>query len=173
MVAGKGHVLRSLPADEVTLTGGGIGTSIGIGGALTDNFILNADIFHTSILNPNVEVDGQNAGDADDLDVDLGVGEDTELVGLGIGVTYYFMPVNLYLAGSIGLGQIVFVDDRGDRQGGDVGLGMNLMIGKEWWVGTDWGIGVAGQAIIVTAQDPILGDVGGLALNIMFSATYN
>jgi hypothetical protein len=159
--------------DEIGLSSTGFGTSIGIGGALVENLILNADLFHATLFNPAVEVDGAEAGDAEDLDVDLGVGEDTELVGLGIGLTYYVMPVNLYLAGSIGLGQTVFVDYTGDRKGGDIGLGANVMVGKEWWVGIDWGIGVAGQLIVVSTEDEILGGVRGLAFNVMFSATYN
>lgn len=170
-VAGDGHILPDI--GDVTLSSGGFGTSIGIGGALTDNFILNADLFQARLFDPDVEIDDRDAGDADDLDFELGVGEDVELGGLGVGVTYYIMPVNIYLAGSVGIGQIVFEDGRGDREGSDVGLAINAMVGKEWWVGVDWGIGVAGQFIMVRAEDDILGDVNGYALNVMFSATYN
>jgi len=171
ILAGDDHTLPDV--DEVGLGGIGFGTSIGIGGALVDNLILNADLFQATMFNPEVEVDGENLGSADDLDRELGVGEEFELGGIGIGVTYYIMPINLYLAGSIGIAQAVFEDGNGDREGSDVGFATNLMVGKEWWVGLDWGIGVAGQVMILRAEDDILGGVTGLAFNLMFSATYN
>jgi hypothetical protein len=170
-IAGDDHILTGV--DEVTVKSVGLATSIGIGGALTDNLILNANLFQTMLFNPSVDIDGDDVGDADDLDFDIGVGDDAEIGGIGIGVTYYFMPVNIYLAGSVGIGQAVFEDGRGDREGSDIGLVLDAMVGKEWWVGTDWGLGVAGQFIYLRAEDDIFGDVNGIAVNVMFSATYN
>jgi hypothetical protein len=178
-LAGDNHIRgRHDPREihKIDLSSGGFGTSIAIGGAIVENLILDADLFHATIFNPSVQVDGRGAGDANKLNPDLGdigVGEDFELIGLGGGVTYYFMPINLYLAGSVGLGQVAFVDSRGNRAGSDVGLGVNFMVGKEWWVAMDWGIGVAGQLIVVRTSDDVLGGVSALAANLMFTATYN
>jgi hypothetical protein len=83
------------------------------------------------------------------------------------------MPANLYVAGSIGIGEVVFVDGAGNRDGGDVGFAADVMFGKEWWVGLDWGIGVAGQFVLIAAHDRILGSVTGIGLGVVFSATYN
>jgi hypothetical protein len=170
-IAGDDHRLSGI--DEVKISSIGLATSIGIGGALTDNFILNADLYQTMLFNPSVEIDGDDAGDADDLEFDIGVGDDAEIGGIGIGVTYYIMPVNIFLAGSVGIGQAVFEDGRGDREGSDVGLALNAIIGKEWWVGTDWGLGVAGQFTYLRADDTIFGTLNCLAANLLFSATYN
>ena len=170
-LAGHNHVRSDV--DETRLSGFGFGTSIGIGGALAENVILNADLFHATIFDPSVRVDGHHVGDANDVGGELGIGEDVDLVGLGIGVTYYIMPANVYLAGSAGFGQAVFTGHRGDRAGSDIGIAGNLMVGKEWWVGNDWGLGIAGQAILLGAHDDILGRINGFALNVMFSATYN
>lgn len=167
---GDNHVLTG---EEVALAGLGLNYAIGIGGALTENLVLNADIFHSTIYDPEIQIDGEDAGRTSDLREDLGVGEDFELAGIGIGVTYYLMPANVYLAGSLGIGRVIFVDGSGDRGGSDVGFAANLMIGKEWWVGLDWGIGVAGQLIVIAAEDEILGDVGGIGFGVLFSATYN
>ena len=125
------------------------------------------------MFNPSVSVDGHHIGDAQDVGRNVGVGEDIEIAGLGIGVTYYIMPANVYLAGSIGFGQARFEDTSGDRADSDIGIAGNFMLGKEWWVGRDWGIGVAGQMILLAAHDDILGRVHAMALNVMFSATYN
>jgi hypothetical protein len=170
-VWGNDHILPNVR--DVTLSGLGFGSSIAIGGAVADNLMLNADFFQAMIFNPAVHQDGRYVGHTTDLNAELGVGDDVGLVGVGVGVTYYFMPANVYLAGSVGLGQAVFEDSRGSRSGSDLGFGSNIMVGKEWWVGSDWGIGVAGQLILVAAHDDILGGLGGSAFNVMFSATYN
>jgi hypothetical protein len=161
------------PGSETGAGGAGFSTTIGIGGALTENLVLNADLFQTTFLNPTIEVDGHELGDADKHGEDRGVGENVELTGLGIGVTYYFMPVNIYLAGAVGIGQVVFVSDSGERAGSDAGLSLHALVGKEWWVGVDWGIGVAGELVFVRAQDDYLGDVTGLGFGVLFTATYN
>jgi hypothetical protein len=173
-VWGNQHVLPDV--EKVTLTGLGFGSELAVGGAITNNLMLNADLFQTSLFNPSVHKDGQHLGSASDLPrlgSDLGVGEDVTLAGFGIGVTYYFMPVNVYLAGSAGIGQVVFEDFNGSRAGSDFGFAGNVMLGKEWWVGPDWGIGVAGQLIIIVAHDETLGPLDGTVFNLMFSATYN
>jgi hypothetical protein len=118
-------------------------------------------------------VDGDDLGRADELAEDRGVGEDTELTGIGVGLTYYLMPANVYFAGSLGIGKVIFVNGSGDRGGSNVGFATNIMIGKEWWVGVDWGIGVAGQLIVIAADDDFLQDVGGVGFGLMFTATYN
>jgi hypothetical protein len=176
VIGGDAHVTRG---SEVSASGLGMALDIAIGGALVENLILNADIFRAVLFNPSIEEDGNTIGDsdiegdADDIGDAIGVGQDVSLAGLGIGLTYYIMPINLYLSGSIGLGQAVFEGDRGDVEGSDLGLGLNLMVGKEWWVGADWGIGLAGQFVYVAVEDDVLGDVSGLALSLLFSATYN
>lgn len=162
-----------LDGSETSAGGAGFSTTIGIGGALTDNLVLNADLFQMTFLDPSIEVDGRELGDADVYGEDRGVGENVELTGLGVGVTYYFMPVNIYLSGAIGLGQVVFVSDSGERAGSDAGLALHALVGKEWWVGVDWGIGVAGELAFVSAKDDFLGDLTGLGFAILFSATYN
>jgi hypothetical protein len=169
-VTGSDQVLSH---DEVSLTGLGLHTELAIGGALTENVILNADLFQTTIFNPSVKSGGDDLGDANKLDEDIGVGEDTDLGGIGIGVTYYIMPANVYVAGSVGIGKVMFVDRSGNRGGSDVGFVTDVMVGKEWWVGVDWGIGVAGQFVLVAAKDDYLGSVSGIGVGLMFSATYN
>jgi hypothetical protein len=161
------------PGSETTTAGAGFSTTIGIGGSLVDNLALNADLFQTTFLDPSIEVDGRELGDADEYGEDRGVGENVELTGIGIGLTYYFMPINVYLAGAVGIGQVVFVSDSGERAGSDAGVSFHALVGKEWWVGVDWGIGVAGEVMFVSADDEYLGDVTGLGFSVLFTATYN
>jgi hypothetical protein len=170
VVGGGDHITDGT---ETSVSGLGLATDIAIGGAIVENLILHADIYQVTLFNPTVYVDDQEVGDADEVGDLQGVGQDVRVAGLGIGVTYFFMPINLYLSGSIGLGQAVFEGDHGDTEGSDLGLGFNAMIGKEWWVGADWGIGLAGQLVVISVEDEVLGNVNGLTAGVLFSATYN
>jgi hypothetical protein len=170
-ISSKGHIERDF--DETAESGLGLGTSIGIGGAVTDNLILYGDIFQTTVFDPTLERDNREVEPRDDPLLGMDVGDDLRLAGIGVGLVYYFMPINIYVAGSVGFGQAVFEDNGGDVAGSDIGFASNLMLGKEWWVGADWGLGLAGQFITVVTDDDILGDITGLGFNLMFSATYN
>lgn len=155
--------------DEVSYSGGGFGFDIAIGGALTENLILQGEIFQMTLYDPDVEEHPDRGYDTAD---DLGI-EDIALAGLGIGVTYYFMPVNIYLSGTLAFGQVIYEDDQGDIDDSDTGLGLSFMAGKEWWVGVDWGIGVALQLLHVRTEERYDGDLSATSLGVMFSATHN
>jgi len=171
--AAFGGVDHAEDGSDVSVAGLGLATDIAIGGAIVENLILHADIYQLTIFNPTVYADDEDVGDADEVGDSYGVGQDVRVTGLGIGVTYYFMPVNLYLSGSIGLGQAVFEGDQGDTEPSKLGFGFNALVGKEWWVGAEWGIGLAGQFLMVSGEDEVLGHVNAFAASALFSATYN
>jgi hypothetical protein len=85
------------------------------------------------------------------------------------------MPVNLYVSGSVGVGVLSFEDDYGDSKDTDAGLALAGSVGKEWWVGTDWGLGIAAEVQYLRVRDYVKDEahLNGLTLNILFSATYN
>ena len=60
----------------------------------------------------------------------------------GIGVSHYFMPVNAYFTLAIlgVLDRVEYGDSKGDSE---VGYGISISAGKEWWLANDWGIGFA------------------------------
>lgn len=165
---GFGYESLSMEDDEgttVDLSGFGGGSSIGIGGMVAQNLAVNADLFASTVVSPTVSQDGEELGEAEDSSVSL--------VGLGVGVTYWVMPLNLYLAGAIGIGQ-ASISVEGTTFEADWGLAVNALVGKEFWVGDEWGIGVAAQLIwsnVPTEVDTV--DASYFAFNILFSATYN
>lgn len=152
--------------------------SIAIGGVITDNLALHADVFVASLFNPTYENKNGTAVTLNDLDITMRFGS------VGVGVTYYIMPMNLYLCGSLGLA-VASTEVRYTRLGltftdtweSQTGFGLNLMVGKEWWVSDNWGLGVAGQFIY--ANIPVKDKTGaedsfsGGSLGVLFSATYN
>lgn len=150
---------------EVKGSGGAGEFSIGLGGALTRNFILAGQLWGVSLPDPSIEVNGVHMGDASGS-VSLG--------GIGVQLVYYFMPVNLYVSVTPSLTQLTF-DDGTTSEDTEVGFGMKLAVGKEWWVSDNWAIGVNGQFAFSTNDSKVAGypSWGTGWLGVAFSATYN
>jgi hypothetical protein len=101
----------------------------------------------------------------------------------GIGLTYYFMPANVFLGGTIGLGTISFsseVNGTTSNSSSQTGFALQLKVGKEWWVSKRWGLGVSGGYGLVTASDKPDSSYpnysGTLSTNkffVLFNTTYN
>ena len=92
------------------------------------------------------------------------------ILNTGIGVTYYIMPTNVYLTGSIGpaIGGVGLVGAEPPPIEAATGYGINVAIGKEWWVKDNRGIGIAGQLSHVVLDGSKVNSFG-----ILFSATFN
>lgn len=129
---------------------------LAFGGALSENLILHGNL-------------------------DLHAGVDTSLkfaqTTVGLGVTYYFTPANIYLSPSIGFVSAGIFKKKGTSWTDMIdhrsqGFGLSLSSGKEWWVSANWGVGLALQGNYSrTSGGGITIDQGGLML--MLSATYN
>ena len=91
--------------------------------------------------------------------------------GYAVAVVHYFMPANVYVSLAPGISRLTFViADVGVNS--DWGPGLKLAIGKEWWVGDHWGLGVAAECLLSFNRD------GGaprttVAPGLTFSATFN
>ena len=60
----------------------------------------------------------------------------------GAGVTYYYMPVNLFASASAGIGRFTISNNDNDtRTKTQSGFSFQLIVGKEWWVSNKWGLG--------------------------------
>ena len=94
--------------------------------------------------------------------------------GVGGGLTWWVMPANFYFSGTLGVGLLSVEPDVGSSASTDTGFAAQVSLGKEWWVGDSWGLGVAGGFTYHNVPD---GDVeenwSGTSFSIRFSATYN
>ena len=163
---GPGGVRTSNEGEDVALKGAGGGLNVEIGGALTRNFILYGKLFGASVPSPDLEF-GDITIEDPGTDVTLGVG------AVGVGVTYYFMPVNLYVSGAVSASQLSLEvdDERGETE---VGPGLHLGLGKEWWVGDQWGLGVGAELALARVDEQDADTRWGVGtLLLMFSATFN
>ena len=152
---------------KTTYSGGGSSTGLAIGGVIARGLILYGAVFGTSTSNPDKQVGG--ASTTGDLG-NIGVG------AVGPGLAYYFEPINLYLSASFGLAGFTADDNGGFKiDQSRSGTAFELMLGKEWWVCRNWGLGIAGGLFAASLKDK---NVPGLtwsagAASLLFSATYN
>lgn len=146
--------------------GSQVGGSISLGGSVGENLILHGDIWFSVVSTEKKH---------SDLYQEFG----TAVVGLG--VTYYWMPVNMYVTGSIGMANSFLVLHEGTSTNSNedlarditTGVGLAVMVGKEWWVSDNWALGVALQGEFTYAEDEdskLIFRHGGA--KVLFSATY-
>jgi hypothetical protein len=175
-----GIYLDLLSADT-TFSGAGGSFALDLGASVVDGLVLHGRLADVGIVNPNVTVDGEDLGSLDKR----GVGA----LLLAPAVTYYFMPINLYLTGAAGLSWVELTRENSDGKtesyASDAGFGLNVDVGKEWWVSDNWGIGAAARLwlsaasssekpVSLTSGDPITvtTDYRLIAFTLVFSATY-
>lgn len=132
-----------------------------LGGAVAPNLVLHGSLFYSGVPDPNVEQDNEDLPEAEAL---------FTTSALGVGLTYYLMPMNMYLSGTFGFGVATFEDRFGVGES-DPGPALNLLIGKEWWVGREWGLGAAGRLFYMNL--PNIERLHVTGLGVVFSATYN
>jgi hypothetical protein len=154
-----------------TYSGGGVTLAAAFGGVVAPNLVIFGELLATTILDPDYRVSGIPGSTALN-------GTDMSMGSIGPGIAYYFMPINLYLSGTLTFTKISFSDSTPRNASGDtnVGIGLSMMVGKEWWVGWDWGIGVAGRLQIASMRDYPEGydaRMGATVFSILFSATFN
>lgn len=156
---------------EYGFGGGGQQFELSIGGALSENLILHGDL---------IAMGSENL-DTEDAEIEL---DDRVLTlgGLGGGLTWYWMPYNIYVSGSV---LVVYGELNHERGDDDFHTELTLdraamarvMVGKEWWVSDNWGLGVAlsvyGGAGLADDQTEEDMDAGFGGASLAFSATFN
>ena len=147
------------------LSGASGDVNIAIGGIVARNLALHGTVFGWLVSDPDVEIPGLGSGTLSKTDLDL--------TGYGGGITYYLMPANVYLSASAGAGKLTTDSPSGDFES-DTGFVGEITLGKEWWVGSSWGLGVAGAAGLHSIPDSgVDKDWKGASFALRFSATLN
>jgi hypothetical protein len=108
-----------------------------IGGAIKENLILHATIISNTMSGPNITISNGTSTKASD---NVNVGE----AMFGAGLTYYLVPGNVLLSGSLGIGNFSIMDNTNSENNVSTqrGFSMQLKVGKEWWISKKWGLGV-------------------------------
>lgn len=149
--------------DEQKFSGTAGDVNFAIGGIVAPNLAIHGTIFGWATTDPDVELNGYK-GTFDG---------DVTFSAIGAGVTYYFMPANVYVSGSLGFGRLTA--ETGNLEGrSDMGPVIDLTVGKEWWVGRNWGIGVAAGLGMHSVPEPNIDENwSGTSFAIRFTATMN
>jgi hypothetical protein len=175
--AGVGYLTTSASYQGSTqnMSGPGVSYSAAFGGAIAPNLILYGEVLGMIVPDPSVSYGGVSTTSS---------GTTMALVGLGPGLAYYLEPTNLYLSGTVTLSHLevsynyysddYYYSDYTPSTESYTGVGFSAVVGKEWWVSTNWGLGAALQFHFASMQDDN-SDVWmtsyGFAL--LFSSTFN
>lgn len=155
-------------SDRIKMDGIGADLEVAIGGIVAPNLAVHGTIWGWMITDPDAEIELSGLPPASGT-----IDGDFSLSAVGAGLTYYFMPVNIYLTGSLGIGQLSF-DIGGLTLDSDTGFSLEAAVGKEWFVSDRWGIGVAVGITYHTISDADVDENwSGISIPVRFSATLN
>jgi len=160
-----GSINSEIPnAIKSKYSGTGMNFDIKLGGAIKENLILHATIISSAVAGPTIKV-----GNAPNVDApsDFTIAE----AMIGAGLTYYIMPENIFISGSLGIGQFTVADDN-DSATTDKGFSMQLKVGKEWWVSTNWGLGISASYMKTNLKNS-LGDINEDIDSNRFALSFN
>lgn len=165
-----GGYLRAAASDvspTIAVKGPSANINAEIGFALFNNFILYGKFYGAASPNPSIQVG--------DLSMDnLGDEWSQNFGAVGLGVTYYIMPANIYLSGAITYTQLSISERNEKVAETDLGGGLHLGIGKEWWVSKNWGLGIGAELALGRIRDEGSSDNWNVTnVAIVLSATYN
>ena len=169
MAIGIGTAKENGTEAGIASAGGSFEASVGA--IVSENLALHADF-----LSASGEATWAERSDG----VAFGRSQDVDFSGVGLGVTRYFEPSNVYISGSLMSVWLTapVIDEEGVVEMTDSYGGLLMMrAGKEWWVGDEWGLGIvgsifAGAAVsdVVDNEETVLGFAGA---TVGVSATFN
>jgi hypothetical protein len=138
---------------DLKLSGIGMPIIVQIGGVIDNNLIAYGQVGGVTVTNPDRDW--------------------TSLIMscFGGGITYYLMPSNVYFYVSALISPTTI--KIGDWKKVYYGFGLNLSIGKEWWISDNWALGAALFGHFSLIVDGETGTITNKAVGVVFSTTFN
>jgi hypothetical protein len=155
-------------SSDMELSGMSVAFRFQIGAEISKNLIAYGEVGGTTISNPEIKI-GDQTYDTEDTKASN--------FDFGGGLTYYIMPENIYITGSILASRATLEYTGGSettKSESDPGLGLFFGVGKEWWVSDDWALGAAVFAAFSSVPDKASSDVtiSNTSFGVAFSATF-
>lgn len=150
-------------SDDAALNGIAGTLGLAAGAAISENNILALHLWSAVVKDPSLSMGGAS-----------GAGSSTvSLIAVGPEYTHYSSD-NFYFSVSPALTRIA-IETNGVSGATNWGVGLRTAVGKEWWAGEHWGLGVVGQLSLSLNQDsgPNAPTWTTWATTVAFSATYN
>lgn len=152
---------------SLDMGGSGLSGSMTFGGSLNSNLTLGLEMNACQAQDPELSANGQSI-----------TAGGTKLTNFNIGpaLSYYF-PSNLYAGAGLGIGQFQSSNSTAQTVGtSDLGYGITLNVGKEWWASANWGLGLNANLQYLSASDSKTCSsckISGASYGLAFSATFN
>lgn len=140
--------------------------SIMAGGVVIPDLIIGGRLWNAWVSSPDFKIGGQKVATVG--------GVTQRLTGIGLDITYYFMPINIYVSATPSIG-ILSVESGGSSGSTKNGFAFRLAAGKEWWVSDNWGVGFNVQFAHSSNEDQGTNPPTWATnwFGVAFSATYN
>jgi hypothetical protein len=131
-----GSVTNNFGPYKEDMIGTGGQLDIKIGASISRNLIAHATLISNTMEHPTVKLSNSTESQVYN---NLVVGEAV----VGVGLTYYVMPYNIFFSGSGGLGNFSTMhnDNKALNAISNKGFSWQLKMGKEWWISKNWGLG--------------------------------
>jgi len=124
----------SIQSDErAKLAGDGIEYSIALGGITVPNLAVHVTFFGWTTFSPDPKY----------AHTEVNLGTSLNMFAWGAGLTYIFMPTNLYVTVSPAFAQLKSKGPNIGSSTSDRGWAIEGAVGKEWWFSETWAWGLA------------------------------
>ena len=137
-------------APQLASSGVSVPLGLAVGGAIAEDWILAGEVWGGFLPKSS-----------------NGVSQTLFVYGYSLAVVHYFMPANVYLSFAPGITRLTF-ETGNTAVSSDWGPGAKLAVGKEWWVGDHWGLGIAAEVFLTYNSSRTT-----VAPGLTFTATYN
>ena len=146
------------------------GTDSELGGSLS--FALGYFILPELAL--SLDVFGANAYKfgVPDRPEETSVEFDARSLALGASLTYY-LPYDFYLSVAPGVGWLLVGIAGQESRFSNAGFALDVIAGKEWWIGGSWALGAGLQLIYLLADVPSARVDYSWSLGVLFTVTRN
>jgi hypothetical protein len=145
-----------------------IAFNLDLGFALAEGLTLFARLSELAVPDPGLERDGMSLQEPGD--------STRSPLMVGPGFSLFLMPWNLQASLAIGLALGGGGQYDGDTSLGDEGVGLNVDVGKEWWLDAQWGMGVVGRLWLhttwATESASESRETDALCVAVLLSTTY-
>jgi hypothetical protein len=120
-----------------TVSGGALAGEFLLGGTVAPGFVLGGGTMGVTAIKPKLEINGTQQSASNNV----------TLSTLGILADWYVNAHRGFHFGAlVGVSQLGAANSHGETIGNAArGPGFALLVGNEWWVGEQWGIGVEGR----------------------------
>jgi hypothetical protein len=130
--------------ERATLSGFGLSLGLDMGYAISDSVTLHARLSEVLLSEPEIEVEGETLEEPRD--------SARSVLLIAPAITYFLMPVNLVFSLAVGPAFVNHPRYDGDGNVGDLGIALNVDVGKEFWIGEQWGMGGVARFWLFASQ---------------------